>query len=753
MKKRLSLLMVLMMVLSLVPMSAFASAGSVPGGRVEADDNETTVEQITVKLTQAAYSDLKAGQTRLTLSAGEFAGVVVAGDYAATDVPAADYKNMQESTFNAGGDNAVITLADGTTKSTVTTKIILDKAFKNVAYVQVPNVKVNSDDMDVLLNLQVIFDEEDAGDVTLAVEEVDSTNLKVSDLIKVAVIKEGLAEDLAMVITDATKKIGNDGGTLSKVEVKKFDGSGAASIKLELPDYITWDTSSLSLDGTQVAITSAMLSGDNNNIITLNVASTNKSILVEPAVKVVKRDASDGDITLKVTSFAGANATGKKIETVDGAIGILGNYDVAMSAVEKGKKEIPAIYGGEEATIKVKLSGVVGSFTDGRDIDFTIKGADIVTQKTTGSIAGSKTEGINPLSGKSVVVSTNADDGIVEDGEFTLQMVNPNKTVKDFEFELKIKTDYAQSGAVVLTAEGRDIGTLECELAKVTPAYTVEFDKVTQIKKGESLATANIVIKEAKAGMFDTDEFIVLNLDDVNRAGLSFGSGYKVEGTNGLKLDDSLLDEKGVEKEELNTIAIEIKTASSKEAGVITISNVVVMVSGSEVDGNKNLETYVVEANDDKKAVLATIDADADYDYSVPYINVVKEYGVTATKTVFVIGSKAYTVNGEAMTANEAPFVAGKGYTMLPVRALAESLGLKADWNSNTKTATFSNASKVASVVIGADTMYVNGTPIPLNAKAEIKNGSTFIELRSLASAFGVELQWDAATKTVTIIG
>ena len=105
------------------------------------------------------------------------------------------------------------------------------------------------------------------------------------------------------------------------------------------------------------------------------------------------------------------------------------------------------------------------------------------------------------------------------------------------------------------------------------------------------------------------------------------------------------------------------------------------------------------------------------------------------------------------MTANEAPYIAGKGFTMLPVRALAESLGLRADWNSNTKTAIFSNGSKIASVTLGADTMHVNGTPIKLNAKAEIKNGSTFIELRSLASAFGVELQWDAATKTVTIIG
>ena len=54
MKKRLSLLMVLMMVLSLVPMSVFATAGTASGGLFSIDDtDEKANKEVTVKLTQA----------------------------------------------------------------------------------------------------------------------------------------------------------------------------------------------------------------------------------------------------------------------------------------------------------------------------------------------------------------------------------------------------------------------------------------------------------------------------------------------------------------------------------------------------------------------------------------------------------------------------------------------------------------------------------------------------------------------------
>lgn len=482
MKKRLSLLMVLMMILSLVPMSAFATAGTVPGGRVEADDTDIKVEQVSVKLTQAAYNDLKSGTTKLTLSGADFAKKFTDPK---TEVET-DYTNSHKISFNANGAKGVVGVTTAQVES-----VTINAQFDNIATIAVPNVTMGSEDMDMVLTLWILFDEADAGDVTLAVEEVDTTGLKVADPIKVAVVKEGQSSDLKMVVTDATKKIGFDGGKLSRVEIKDFDGTNPLTKKLvlELPDTFNWDKVN-----TKISVMGSGFTKDytDDNILVLTFAdpATVKTATVEPIVTVDKRDASKGDINLKVTSRGASN---QKIESVDETVGVLADYDVAMTAVEKNKKETPALYGGEEATIKVKLSGVVGSFTANRDIDFTIKGADV----TTDSIKGTK--GLD----KNAKNFGKEDDGTAEDGEFTLT-ANDSKE-KTLEFEMKIKTDYSQSGPVVLTAESRDFGTIECEIAKVTPAYTVEIAKVTPIKKGESVATADIVIKEAKAGMFDTD--------------------------------------------------------------------------------------------------------------------------------------------------------------------------------------------------------------------------------------------------------
>ena len=62
------------MVLSLVPMSAFATAGTMPGGTISVDDTETTHEKVTVKLTQAEGTTIGTtpAQAKLTLNKGEF---------------------------------------------------------------------------------------------------------------------------------------------------------------------------------------------------------------------------------------------------------------------------------------------------------------------------------------------------------------------------------------------------------------------------------------------------------------------------------------------------------------------------------------------------------------------------------------------------------------------------------------------------------------------------------------------------------
>ena len=121
-----------------------------------------------------------------------------------------------------------------------------------------------------------------------------------------------------------------------------------------------------------------------------------------------------------------------------------------------------------------------------------------------------------------------------------------------------------------------------------------------------------------------------------------------------------------------------------------------------------------------------------------------------AIKTVFVINNLSYTAGGQVKQLVTAPYIKD-GRTMLPVRAVGESLGLEASWDHATKTATFKNAEKTAIVKIGQSTITVNNTPMPLTVPAEIKNGSTMIELRSLATAFGVSIAWDAVNKSVTV--
>ena len=708
MKKRLSLLMVLMMVLSLVPMSAFATAGTVPGGAFSVEDTEETTKTVTVKLTQAEMTQINATtaghHAKLTLNKGEFTGATKVVSKSDT----AGYAKDPAGTLAlVGSDVAYLTLDKATFQTTL------------------------QDEVDFYVTFNVELDQEDIGDVTLTVDEVEDSNVYVSKELVIGVITESTEGDMKITVKDAETKIGFDGGELSRVTISDIDELDGVATKLvlELDEDLEWDTTKTVVTGT--GVTKAF----DDNKLTLTLPNEFVEVIVTPFVSEVAKGASTGDVVLDVTAY---DAAGKSLESTDAVIGQIADYDVAIEAEEKGEKVIPSLYGGEEATIKVTLSGVVGSFTNDRTIDFVLDGADV----TTASIKN--ITGLDSL-------DYDVDGDLADDGEFSFKVNGTD--LDELEFEMEIFTDVNKDGAVTLTAESRDFDDLTVDVAEVTPAYTVEVVKTTEIKKGESLATADIVIKEAKAGMFETDQFLVLSLNDNYSDGLVFGSDYELAFTNNMDADDDLVSTEGTSRGDKNTLVLEITDASNKEAGTITISDVLVNVSGSEVDGIKDLETFLVTADDLDEAIELSTGEEEDADYAVAYVNVVKEYGVTATTTVFVIGSKAYTVNGVAMTANEAPYVAGKGYTMLPVRALAESLGLKADWNSNTKTATFSNDSKVASVTLGSDTMYVNGTPIPLNAKAEIKNGSTFIELRSLASAFSVNLEWDAATKTVTIIG
>ena len=75
-------------------------------------------------------------------------------------------------------------------------------------------------------------------------------------------------------------------------------------------------------------------------------------------------------------------------------------------------------------------------------------------------------------------------------------------------------------------------------------------------------------------------------------------------------------------------------------------------------------------------------------------------------------------------------------------------------WDAQTRTATLKNATTTIVVTIDAPTMTVNGETVALDSPAIIENNRTYLPVRAIANALGVSndnIAWDAATNTATL--
>lgn len=100
---------------------------------------------------------------------------------------------------------------------------------------------------------------------------------------------------------------------------------------------------------------------------------------------------------------------------------------------------------------------------------------------------------------------------------------------------------------------------------------------------------------------------------------------------------------------------------------------------------------------------------------------------------------------------------------MLPLRSLAEMIGAKVEWDSQTRIATFTNNALVAKIQIdGNEIVLSNGKVIKMDSKPLNINGRILVSISNVANVFGLtngntkdgidqDIEWDDANKTVTI--
>ncbi|WP_246293969.1 copper amine oxidase N-terminal domain-containing protein [Paenibacillus planticolens] len=101
-------------------------------------------------------------------------------------------------------------------------------------------------------------------------------------------------------------------------------------------------------------------------------------------------------------------------------------------------------------------------------------------------------------------------------------------------------------------------------------------------------------------------------------------------------------------------------------------------------------------------------------------------------------------VNGEKMDfADVQPYIDEQtGSAMVPAREIAEKLGAEVQWDRLLEQVTLRNQYKSAVLTIGRNDASVNGQMVDLDAPAVIKNDRTMVPLRAVSESLGADVDW-----------
>ena len=137
---------------------------------------------------------------------------------------------------------------------------------------------------------------------------------------------------------------------------------------------------------------------------------------------------------------------------------------------------------------------------------------------------------------------------------------------------------------------------------------------------------------------------------------------------------------------------------------------------------------------------------------------------VAATLAISMVPATAFaaditvTANGDKVAFTDAaPYINSDNRTLVPLRAIAEALNLKVDWDDEAKTATFAteDGAKKVDFTIGEKELKVTegetASTVEMDTAAVITNDRTYAPARYLAEAFGYNVSWDGRDSLVSI--
>jgi len=118
---------------------------------------------------------------------------------------------------------------------------------------------------------------------------------------------------------------------------------------------------------------------------------------------------------------------------------------------------------------------------------------------------------------------------------------------------------------------------------------------------------------------------------------------------------------------------------------------------------------------------------------------------VSANDTITV------SIDGQAVVFEDQQPVIIDSRTLVPVGGVFGALGFTPSWDSPAQTATLTRDDFTIVITIGSATFTTNGAQHTLDVPAQIINGRTMLPIRAVLESVGYELNWNSATRTVVI--
>ncbi|MBM7866592.1 copper amine oxidase N-terminal domain-containing protein [Heliobacterium gestii] len=498
---------------------------------------------------------------------------------------------------------------------------------------------------------------------------------------------------------------------------------------------------------------------------TLPATTTDRGIIEVNPIISPDSDAAFGDVT--------ASIEGKVADNVDDADIVVANYadfGTTVKLVGDVENVVAGQYDTKTAKINIK-ENIAGSLTGNRKVrvDFPtwvkVTGIKTYTAKTTGWEAESAVKA--KIDGKDSYVEINYTGA-------------PSQTKAELEVQFYLSVKGNTDGEIKAKVSGRAGAEGELVVSKATLPVSATND-AKELRVGVKEQPLNdIIIAETDKGNIMDDKL--------------GGSGYrelKVKLTDGVTWSavptvevvegDVDLDKDGIAKtDDDTTLTIPIKSSGTK-ASKIKISNVKVdldrsvpegtieaKIGGNAIVENDKTATSIYYQGSEYTSYSSlpsstsgsstTVDSgefDQSWAVKLAVGKVITPADQNQKRTAtFKIGESKMTIGGVETVIDAAPYIKSDR-TYVPLRFVAKAVGVddnNISYNADDQSVILIKGDRVVKLQVGSSVLTINGVPMTMDVAPEVADpGRIMLPVKWVAQALGITANWDAATQTVTV--